>query len=100
MNGRAVESCRPTPDERPSATAGSFLDLRRSLVQTSEGDGGLAVCAMLSDELDRVLVQLGEAAGGGVSVVATGGYGRREMSLFSDVDLMLLHDGSVSLPTG
>ena len=63
------------------------------------GQAGLARCQLNSDALDAALAELAaEGAGtpgstsgaGNFSVVAVGGYGRREQSRHSDVDLMLL----------
>lgn len=47
--------------------------------------------------LDRILIALYSrgsiSADGRVSIVALGGYGRMEVGLFSDMDLMILHSG-------
>ncbi|MEN6493060.1 MAG: [protein-PII] uridylyltransferase [Thermoguttaceae bacterium] len=72
------------------------------------GDAGVDVCRAGSDLRDEVLRSLFEAALGelepehaallrtGVAFVAHGGYGRREVSPYSDVDLMLLCSPTVS----
>ena len=67
--------------------------------QHDRGSPGIQVCARLTDLLDSVLLDLYhdalEDAGDGVeSLIALapyGGYGRRDVAPYSDVDLMLLH---------
>jgi [protein-PII] uridylyltransferase len=58
---------------------------------------GRQLCHVWSDEVDRWLAELFGAATepdpGGVALMAVGGYGRRELSLQSDVDVVLVHTG-------
>jgi [protein-PII] uridylyltransferase len=67
-----------------------------------QGASGLDICRAYSDLRDEVLLDLfhaaindlGVAARGlttEIALLAHGGYGRREVSPFSDVDLMLVH---------
>jgi [protein-PII] uridylyltransferase len=71
------------------------------------GESGQGINEANSDAFDRLLRRLyglsefqhfadGGAAGARVSIVAVGGYARREMSLASDVDLLFLHAGEMS----
>lgn len=71
--------------------------------QHLRGSPGIQVCALLTDLLDRVvldmyqsaLVEMDEASANdlaeNVALVAHGGYGRRDVAPYSDVDLMILH---------
>ena len=72
--------------------------------QHHSGSPGIQVCARLSDFLDSTILKLFEDAldevqaehaafiHSNVALVPQGGYGRRDVAPFSDVDLMLLHD--------
>ena len=83
-------------------------DLRSALAELHRnGASGRAVNEAHSDGIDRLLrrlAQLAEAryyADGGdlgdrPSIVAVGGYGRREMSICSDVDLLFVHRGEIT----
>src|SRR5215472_15865715 len=58
------------------------------------GASGLSVSRLISEAMDRLLVGLWEEVfgdvGSGLSLVALGGYGRRDLAPHSDLDLLLL----------
>ncbi len=76
--------------------------------QHERGTLGIQVCAHLTDLFDTVVLDVFEAAledldpdvaqqlRAGISLVPHGGYGRRDASPFSDVDLMLLYTKQVA----
>jgi [protein-PII] uridylyltransferase len=76
------------------------IDRRRTWIRDvlSAGGSGLAVCAGLSDEYDQLLSdlwrdaqqRLGDGAWREMCLVATGGWGRREVCPYSDIDILLL----------
>lgn len=79
------------------------LEEHRLRLRISSGAGGREVVRQRSDLVDILFRNLyaqvtGEAGlkakTEGLAVVAFGGYGRREMNPFSDVDIMFLHAGS------
>lgn len=58
---------------------------------------GRTLCEAFADRADAYLRRLFASATDrptGVALVAVGGYGRRELSLQSDLDVLLLHDGT------
>src|SRR5580692_7134888 len=71
--------------------------------QHDAGSPGIQVCACLTDLVDAVVLDLYEAAladlfprdhesvRSRIALVPQGGYGRRDMAPYSDVDLMILH---------
>ncbi len=82
-----------------------LLEGRQKLrAQHDAGSPGLQVCVRLADLVDSILLELYQASlddingaklAESVALVAHGGYGRRDVAPYSDVDLMLLHDPRV-----
>src|SRR4030095_68668 len=83
---------RPMPLTQPGAgsTLRAALDTAREELRadTARGAGGRAALERHSDRVDGLLRQLYTEAGvpdGAVAVIALGGYGRRHLSLHSDI---------------
>jgi [protein-PII] uridylyltransferase len=91
------------PTFRPAIIAAreKLVEGRAKLrAQHDRGSPGIQVCARLTDLLDNVLLDLYHDALGLeekeieplIALIPHGGYGRRDVAPYSDVDLMLLHE--------
>ncbi len=71
----------------------------RLKVRHQEGAAGLELCREWTEEVDAIVLELVQAAAGMVEglasdmlcVLALGGYGRRDLAPYSDVDVTVLH---------
>jgi [protein-PII] uridylyltransferase len=95
---------RPMSMTQPGATGGAVsrtaLDAARNELreEIARGAGGRAALERHAERVDQLLRQLYVDAGGGeraVAVIALGGYGRRHLSLHSDIDLLVLFGGRI-----
>ena len=82
------------------STLRASLDAARDELRAdvARGAGGRAALERHSDRVDALLRQLFTDAGapdGPVEVIALGGYGRRHLSLHSDIDLLMLFGGRI-----
>ena len=82
------------------STIKAALDVARDELSadTARGEGGRAALERHADRVDGLLRQLFSDAGipdRPVAIIALGGYGRRHLSLHSDIDLLVLFGGRI-----
>lgn len=100
---------RPSVQEAKRRLAEGHAQLRR---RHEEGCSGVELSAAIADLRDEVLLGLHRAALADlgladdeafqrqIALVAHGGYGRRDVAPYSDVDVMLLHSGTAGDSVG
>src|SRR5262245_31109533 len=97
---------RPMSMTQPAANAGAGGTIRAALdaardelrADVTRGAGGRSALERHADRVDVLLRQLYTDAGvpeRPVAIIALGGYGRRHLSLHSDIDLLVLFGGRI-----
>src|SRR3954452_24010620 len=95
-----MDQLQASPDQRPDprlARAGRLEGARAELAaSTTRGAGGRRALRQYSQRMDAIVQQIFAEAGAAsqpVAVFALGGYGRWQLCLHSDIDLLILFGG-------
>src|ERR1700756_5719617 len=101
-NQLAIAGAKRPTDALPLYKKFLKIEEHRLRLKHRAGGGGREICARRADLVDVLLKRVFAAAAGGafrenettptrLALIAIGGYGRGELSPFSDIDVMLLH---------
>src|SRR5207247_7991056 len=85
-------------DDQPTPLAVLEAARRELAEETARGRGGRMAVERYAGRIDALLQRLyadAPAAARPVAIGALGGYGRRHLCLYSDIDVLVLFDGSL-----